>query len=764
MGLFNTIINTAINTAKELYEADSNDKLGEYAKEKVSNLVKKVDGSEARELQIRKEELLNSIDRDLERDSFDNDRFQHKVDRYIRECCSAEDDYAMAYFNKYLGWSKVFDNTWESFLEGNLQIEESQNLKQMADDANEKCLEALQGLENNLTEENVHFWFCTLCCTRAERLHWMDKHMAAVRLAIQGLPYALDDNQKEWAKSLISGKNYDTEHLIRSREGGYGVIIDKTVEESIEFLDQLNVWEYSKESSWEDNDEMLDLCADELMNDIQLTKDRFIFSLQPYHERQFLFTVRDLDHIGGCYDETDNIKYVFPLDELPKDISFPMGHPQANTLYYAHPLRPVYLPFENAQLTLFYEKVQEMCRLFQCLGATKITARCLKGNKISSNVMASSAVSAEGGYKIISGSGGVKNQTNASADNETRDEMFMTQTFSPYKAPYCPKDLVWTKKDPELLSLIKQRMEGGLLDFTKRVSSYETSNMSQNLITDVKAAFQNLMGNVSANYSASLDTTFSSTQETEWEISVEFKPIDELPSVSESMNYSEQDLVMEIDKFAYIEGRGTVALGTMAMDIEGLGRQVIVCNDDTEFESVIEHIVMFGKLLDFAEKGDRAALILKGVNSANIQKGTKIYLKHQALQKDKQSQTELITVQENKNEHLRESLSSEEEKYKEEVLFCLEDGGSISDDDRKYLERKRTKFGISPERAAEIESMCKPQLTENEQEYLETFKEMVSDGEISERKRRLLDRERESLGISQERAEEIEHIILKPNV
>lgn len=724
-----------------------------YAAEAVSKQVAK-----AAETKAKKEELSNSIDKDLKRDSFDNDRFQQKVDRYIREYCSTEDDYAMAYYNKYLGWNKVFVNAWQSLLEENLQIERLK-VRQVADDANDKCLEALQKLENNLNEDNIQFWYCTLCCARAERLHWMQNHMEAVRLAIQGLPYAFDDNEKEWAKFLISGKDYDTEHLIRSREGGYGVIIDKTVEESIEFLEQLNTWEYSNESSWEDNDEMLNLYADELMNDIQLTKDKFIFSLRPYHDRQFIFTVRDLDHIGGCYDETDNIKYVFPLDELPKDISFPMGHPQANTLYYAHPLRPVYLPFENAQLTLFYEKVQEMCRLFQCLGATKITARCLKGNKISSNVMASSAVSAEGGYKIISGSGGVKNQTNASTDSETRDEMFMTQTFSPYKAPYCPKDLVWTKKDPELLSLIKQRMEGGLLDFTKRVSSYETSNMSQNLITDVKAAFQNLMGNVSANYSASLDTTFSSTQETEWEISVEFKPLDELPSVSESMNYSEQDLVMEIDKFAYIEGRGTVALGTMAMDIEGLGRQVIVCNDDTEFESVIEHIVMFGKLLDFAEKGDHAALILKGVNSANIQKGTKIYLKHQALQKDKQSQTELITVKENKNEHLCESLSSEEKKYKEEVLFCLEDGGSISDDDRKYLDRKRNKFGISLERAEEIESMCKPQLTENEQEYLDTFREMTSDGEISDRMRRLLDRERESLGISQERAEQIEHII-----
>ena len=41
---------------------------------------------------------------------------------------------------------------------------------------------------------------------------------------------------------------------------------------------------------------------------------------------------------------------------------------------------------------------------------------------------------------------------------------------------------------------------------------------------------------------------------------------------------------------------------------------------------------------------------------------------------------------------------------------------------------------------------------------------MTSDGEISDRMRRLLDRERESLGISRDRAAEIERTVLKPNV
>ena len=110
----------------------------------------------------------------------------------------------------------------------------------------------------------------------------------------------------------------------------------------------------------------------------------------------------------------------------------------------------------------------------------------------------------------------------------------------------------------------------------------------------------------------------------------------------------------------------------------------------------------------------------------------------------------------NKIERFPANLSASEQQYKDEILFCLEDGGSIGDDDRKYLERKRVKFGISLERAAEIEKSCAPQLTDSEKEYLETFKEMTDGKEMTERIRRILDRERESLGITKERAGELE--------
>ena len=112
----------------------------------------------------------------------------------------------------------------------------------------------------------------------------------------------------------------------------------------------------------------------------------------------------------------------------------------------------------------------------------------------------------------------------------------------------------------------------------------------------------------------------------------------------------------------------------------------------------------------------------------------------------------------NKTGQIPASLSASEQQYKDEILFCLEDGGSISGDDRKYLERKRIKFGISPERAAEIENSCVPQLTDEEKECLETFKEMTEGKEMTDRIRRILERERESLGITKERAMEIEQM------
>lgn len=109
------------------------------------------------------------------------------------------------------------------------------------------------------------------------------------------------------------------------------------------------------------------------------------------------------------------------------------------------------------------------------------------------------------------------------------------------------------------------------------------------------------------------------------------------------------------------------------------------------------------------------------------------------------------------------SSNSAEAEYAEEIMACLADDGLISDRERRILERLRKTLGISEERAKEIEIQCKsPDLSESEVEYAEEIKAcLADDGLISDRERRILERLRKSLNISSERAKEIESIYSK---
>lgn len=115
--------------------------------------------------------------------------------------------------------------------------------------------------------------------------------------------------------------------------------------------------------------------------------------------------------------------------------------------------------------------------------------------------------------------------------------------------------------------------------------------------------------------------------------------------------------------------------------------------------------------------------------------------------------------------HVSEVESDQDKKEKEylaEIKMCLEDDGTISDRERRILNRLRQSLGISEERAAELESSLNTSvLTESEQEYADEIRACLEDdGEISAKERRLLDKLRNSLGISPERAAEIEMVVI----
>ncbi len=106
----------------------------------------------------------------------------------------------------------------------------------------------------------------------------------------------------------------------------------------------------------------------------------------------------------------------------------------------------------------------------------------------------------------------------------------------------------------------------------------------------------------------------------------------------------------------------------------------------------------------------------------------------------------------------KQANTEDELEYIEVFKECSSEG-IISEKDRKMLDRFRIKCGISVERATELEAdCCISSLCDKEKEYLEIFKEIAADGEITPRKRKILMREAESLDITEERAKELENL------
>jgi len=111
---------------------------------------------------------------------------------------------------------------------------------------------------------------------------------------------------------------------------------------------------------------------------------------------------------------------------------------------------------------------------------------------------------------------------------------------------------------------------------------------------------------------------------------------------------------------------------------------------------------------------------------------------------------------------LSSSANENEQKYIEEIKFLFEDDSLIDDDERRMLDRKRLKYGISENRAKELEQQITDtsKLSASEQDYQEEYKEnLFENGEINDNIRRVLERLRIKLNISEQRAKEIESLV-----
>lgn len=544
------------------------------------------------------------------------------------------------------------------------------------------------------------------------------------------------------------------------------------------------VWYDELDEEGRQDEELVELCK----YDAETNK----FTNKSYEERKYIFIGKDIHHIAGTYQLTDKerlVNWIFTLDQLPPDIEFPLGRPQPG-LYMAHPVKTEqYFPMKNAEETLFMEKVREFCWLAQCLGAREVSFHSIKGMSVSEGYGTSMNVEANVGVKGVSVGGGYGNSYRYDESRGNRQQVERVQHFDPKKKAYCPDDLVWLDSDPAWKDLIKQRLNGNMLDYTYKISSSETCQMSSNEKDEVKANFEYMMVKVNGSYNSEKDTTFSSSKETEWSIHVEFAPLNEL--TEENTNTIKRTDTMETkfnevpeltdDVILKMNGGGNPSERTekerlefakrlhdkFSMPIEGVyqwkgkavltgqvssgilevskdPRIVIIDAQGNAQSATVEGVGMFNKILDGAESGDNCGLIINGIQPEDVKIGSIVYLQSQFLP----------SMQNGTN------FSGNEQEYLNEVKETIEDYDEIGPKERKRLEKTRMRLGISESRAAELEaSICQPKLTNEEKEYLDEVREVRKDYDgISQRERKYLEKTRIRLGISIERANELEKL------
>ena len=515
-----------------------------------------------------------------------------------------------------------------------------------------------------------------------------------------------------------------------------------------------------------------------------------LFSSIDYHERQFIYIAKNVDDLAGCYD--DNIQWLFTIDALPMELQFPVGHPQPNSLYYAHPAKKgVYLPIEGADDELFNDKVRDFQRLAQCLGATEITFRSVKGHSLSESISKSYDVEVGGGYEGYEGNVGYGNKRSGSKSQSLQGQSEMVKRFNPHKAPYVPDDVAWYFVDPEWQSLKKQRLDGNMLDYSIRISSRKTMAVTDSRMDDVRVAFKSFVTSAHVNYSQQMERSFQREEETEWEICVTFKPLEELPPIN-----SNNEIKIEEPKESSIESYKRLRIYSCINYYCGS----IIYDDDSEKPDL-------KRIINRVRKDTNVIINendIKGETKQEVWEELEDYLIEKSI--DNFDWYSLIPTLPHENEKEKFFMDVDYESNidnKGGALVGIVTSGSIVVGDKVLLSQYEkdsdeyecivtwievngkdvniAKAGDSlglgidadfdsigfrvecAEKSSEWEENDE-EVTAEEQEYLDNLKEFLEDdAEITPRERKILNRIREKLGISEERGKELEES-LKPKL
>ncbi len=107
----------------------------------------------------------------------------------------------------------------------------------------------------------------------------------------------------------------------------------------------------------------------------------------------------------------------------------------------------------------------------------------------------------------------------------------------------------------------------------------------------------------------------------EWSEKI-YKLMDEVDAfIPTPVRDTEQDFLMPVEDVFTIQGRGTVVTGAISKGTVKLGEEIEIVGLKDTVKTTVTGIEMFRKEMEYAEAGDNAGILLRGIKKEDVQRG-----------------------------------------------------------------------------------------------------------------------------------------------
>ena len=463
----------------------------------------------------------------------------------------------------------------------------------------------------------------------------------------------------------------------------------------------------------------------------QLTKEpeqRYEFRQLRYGAYQDLINSKQaLKRFAYIEDDLPNTEPQLISPLLSNDvgnIQFVGAAPHKGSFWISHPFKKrVYYYFENALQLAFNDYLNEFVQLMQHLGATQIVLEYTYQRQ------------KEGEEDPAAD----KLPDDVSSDDRKRKENItsLQYDFEPKQKAHLPTHLAWYASQAQWQSIVAERSQGSITELSIVLNSEGILYLTNQEMEEVQEEFNDLLEN---NFRSTKNdaakqkrrqrkTPRQDSQATplkrEWHemecnVKVKFAPLSTLteevnPQTIQILDMELPEVSLESRKMASVDVSSVISEVMEKMDPKPIKKeekekQTPIKQKEAREKSVEEETA-YDKWKKLTQEDLKTEIEVKGkveqVQPTRERGGVDEFLDKTLVPKEELSIVKVEEKQEkeNKEEVLDSQGLTQDERFYYEMLQHAYQDGAISEDVRKVLERRRQRFKISEERAKEIERM-----------------------------------------------------------